>query len=64
MPVRGYVGAQLAEALWGVYTAVAGAHRHDVNQHHGAMLGLYAGILIAGTLTFLPGRMMHRMFFE
>jgi uncharacterized membrane protein len=50
--------------LWGVYTAVAGARRHDVNRHRGAMLGLYAGILIAGALTFLPGRTMHRMFFE
>jgi uncharacterized membrane protein len=49
---------------WGVYGAVAGARTHDVKRHRGAMIGLYiGGLLIAGSLAFLPGRVMHRIFF-
>jgi uncharacterized membrane protein len=40
--------------------AVWRAHRHDVLRHRNAMLGLFFGALvIAGLLTFLPGRIMH-----
>jgi uncharacterized membrane protein len=43
----------VASALWG-------AHRHNVRAHRIAMLSLYiGGFLIAGGLTFLPGRIMH-----
>jgi uncharacterized membrane protein len=35
-----------------------------VSAHAGTMIGLYIGaLLIAGALTFLPGRIMHRIFF-
>lgn len=50
--------------LWAVYNAVVGARAHNVRRHRGAMLGLYAGILIAGALTFLPGRTMSLVFLE
>jgi uncharacterized membrane protein len=40
--------------------AVWRAHTHAVAQHRRAMLGLFFGALvIAGLLTFLPGRIMH-----
>jgi uncharacterized membrane protein len=40
------------------------AHRHDVRSHQRAMLGLFGGALvIAGLLTFLPGRIMHAVAF-
>jgi uncharacterized membrane protein len=40
------------------------AHRHDVRSHRNAMLGLFGGALvIAGLLTFLPGRIMHAVAF-
>jgi uncharacterized membrane protein len=44
--------------------AVWRAHRHDVRRHRNAMLGLFGGALvIAGLLTFLPGRVMHAVAF-
>ncbi len=50
--------------LFGVAGAVIGARTHNIARHRGAMLGLYfGGMLIAGTLAFLPGRIMHRIFF-
>lgn len=49
---------------WSVYTAIVAARAHDVRRHRNAMIGLYVGgLLIAGALTFLPGRVMHRVFF-
>jgi len=50
--------------LFGVVGAIVGARTHDIPRHRGAMIGLYiGGILIAGALTFLPGRIMHTIFF-
>ena len=50
--------------IWGVYNAIAGARTHNIPRHRGAMIGLYiGGLLIAGGLTFLPGRLMHQIFF-
>lgn len=41
------------------------AARHGaINTHRAAMVSLYiGGILIAGTLAFLPGRMLHKWLF-
>jgi uncharacterized membrane protein len=49
---------------WSVYNAIVGARTHNIRRHRGAMIGLYiGGLLIAGALTFLPGRVMHQVFF-
>ena len=43
--------------------AVAAARAHKVKVHAGFMTGLFTGgLIIAGLLTFLPGRLMWRMF--
>ena len=50
--------------LFGVYGALVTARRHDRKGHRRAMLGVYiGGILIAGSLAFAPGRLMHLMVF-
>ena len=50
--------------LFGVVGAISGARTHNIKRHRNAMIGLYVGgLLIAGALTFLPGRVMHRIFF-
>lgn len=51
--------------FWGVFAAIWRIRAHDVKGHRSAMLGLYiGGLLIAGGLTFAPGRLMHRLFFQ
>jgi uncharacterized membrane protein len=50
--------------LFGVANAVWRVRRQDINGHRAAMMGVYfGGLIIAGALTFLPGRLMHRLFF-
>jgi uncharacterized membrane protein len=50
--------------LFGVYGALRAARAHQVSRHRRAMLSVYfGGILLAGGLTFLPGRIMHAIFF-
>lgn len=50
--------------VFSVYGAISGARTHNIKRHRGAMIGLYVGgLLIAGGLTFLPGRVMYRIFF-
>ena len=50
--------------LWGVAGALYHARRHNIPAHRRAMLGVYiGGLLIAGSLTFAPGRIMHAVFF-
>jgi len=50
--------------LFGVVGAVVGARTHNIKRHRNAMLSVYVGgLLIAGSLTLLPGRIMHRVFF-
>lgn len=45
--------------------AVHAARRHRVRDHRSHMIGLFAGALIvAGTLAFLPGRLMWAVFFS
>ncbi|HLY07509.1 MAG TPA: DUF2306 domain-containing protein [Rhizomicrobium sp.] len=50
--------------LFGVASALYGAWTHNIRAHRGAMLGVYiGGILIAGSLAFMPGRIMHSAVF-
>ena len=50
--------------LFAVIAALLAARRHDVVGHRRAMILLYVGgMLIAGGLTLLPGRILHRVFF-
>lgn len=43
--------------------AIYAARRGDIARHRGRMVGLFVGgLLIAGTLAFLPGRLMWRLF--
>lgn len=43
--------------------AVYAARRHEVAKHRGRMTGLFVGALvIAGLLTFFPGRLMWQVF--
>ncbi|HXL99989.1 MAG TPA: DUF2306 domain-containing protein [Rhizomicrobium sp.] len=50
--------------LFGVVGALRGAWTHNIAMHKRAMLGVYiGGLLIAGALTFLPGRIMHAVVF-
>jgi len=50
--------------LFSVFGAVYGARTHNIPMHRRSMISLYVGgILIAGGLTFLPGRVMHNVFF-
>jgi uncharacterized membrane protein len=50
--------------LFGVFAALWNVRRGDIKGHRNAMLGLYVGgLLIAGGLTLLPGRLLHQVFF-
>lgn len=50
--------------LWGVFAAIWRIRKGDVKGHQRAMLGVYfGGLIIAGALTFYPGRLMYRLFF-
>jgi uncharacterized membrane protein len=50
--------------LSGVVGALYYARRHNIRAHRRSMLGVYiGGLLIAGSLTLLPGRIMHAVFF-
>lgn len=50
--------------LFGVVGAISGARTHNIARHRRSMIGLYVGgLLIAGALTFAPGRLMHQVFF-
>jgi len=50
--------------LFGVFGALWNIRRGNIRGHRNAMLGLYfGGILIAGGLTLLPGRLLHRVLF-
>jgi uncharacterized membrane protein len=54
----------VALTLFGVVNAVLGARKHDIRRHRNAMIGVYVGgILIAGSLTLLPGRILHAVVF-
>ena len=49
----------------GTYNALQGVRTHNIPRHRRAMIAMYIGaLLIAGGLTFLPGRIMHAVFFS
>jgi uncharacterized membrane protein len=44
--------------------AVLAAHRHAVDRHRRAMISIFVGgLVVAGLLTFAPGRIMHSVAF-
>lgn len=50
--------------LFGVVGALRGAWTHNIRLHKISMISVYVGgLLIAGSLTFLPGRIMHAVVF-
>ncbi len=51
--------------LGGVTATILALRRGDIARHKRSMIGLYVGaLLIAGGFTFLPGRLMHEVFFR
>jgi uncharacterized membrane protein len=51
--------------FFGVFGALWHIGHGNIRGHRNAMLGLYiGGLLIAGGLTLLPGRLLHRVFLE
>ena len=51
-------------ALINIPIAYVAARYRNLRAHRAAMISLYiGGILIAGTLAFLPGRMLHKWLF-
>ncbi len=50
--------------LFALPMALFAARRHNVALHRRTMMGLfYIGLLVTGAFTFLPGRIMWRLFF-
>jgi uncharacterized membrane protein len=50
---------------YSVFAALWTLRKKNIAGHQRAMVGLYVGgLLIAGGLTLLPGRMMYRLLFE
>jgi uncharacterized membrane protein len=48
--------------LFGVVGALFAARKHDARRHRNTMIGVYVGgMLIAGGLTLLPGRILHAL---
>jgi uncharacterized membrane protein len=48
--------------LYGVPAAYLAARRGDIAAHKGNMIGIYVGgLIIAGALAFMPGRMLHQL---
>jgi uncharacterized membrane protein len=50
--------------LVSIVGAIYGARTRNIALHRGSMWGVYVGgILVAGALAFMPGRVMHQMVF-
>ena len=50
--------------FFGVFGAIWNVRRGDIAGHRWSMIGLYfGGLLIAGSLAFAPGRILHRFLF-
>lgn len=64
-PLRlGWIHLFVALTAHGIHGAFATIRAGDVRGHRGAMRGLYfGGLIVAGLLAFMPGRVMYRMFF-
>lgn len=51
--------------IWFLYKGVAAARRRRIHEHQATMKSIYLGALvIAGFFTFMPGRIMHEVFFS
>ncbi|MGQ2902353.1 MAG: DUF2306 domain-containing protein [Neoaquamicrobium sediminum] len=51
--------------LWSLYSGIRAARRKRILEHRRTMQSLYLGALvIAGGFSFLPGRIMHEVFFD
>ena len=49
---------------WFLYRGVTAARRQRIHEHQATMKSIYLGALvIAGFFTFMPGRLMHEVFF-
>lgn len=60
----GYIHLFVLLTYVSVPMALWNARKGNVRGHRSAMIGLYiGGILIAGALAFMPGRVMHEMVF-
>lgn len=64
-PVRfGPIHLFIPLTAWGIYRALSGVRRGNIAQHRAAMRRMYVGaILIAGILSFMPGRIMNHLVF-
>lgn len=55
-----WIHAFVAITLFEVASALITARQHNIRGHRASMIGVYIGaLLIAGSLAFLPGRIMH-----
>ena len=65
-PVRlGLIHLFIPLTIHGVWRTRKALREGDINAHRKSMMGLYfGGLLIAGLLTFIPGRIMFRVFFR
>ncbi len=60
----GFIHLFVILTYWSVPYALYHARKGNIAAHRGAMIGLYiGGLIIAGSLAFMPGRIMHAMFF-
>ena len=60
----GYIHIFSLVALYCVPVAWISARNGNIRRHQNNMIGLYVGgLLIAGTLAFMPGRMLHHWLF-
>ncbi len=66
-PTGGLINPFQIFSVWTLFVVPWGvimARRHNVRRHANMMAGLYFGALIfAGLLTFMPGRLLWRLFF-
>jgi uncharacterized membrane protein len=66
-PQGGYFNPFQAFSVWTLICipwAVLAARHHNVRRHGALMTGFYfGGLILAGALTFVPGRLMWRVFF-
>ncbi|GHF01887.1 DUF2306 domain-containing protein [Thalassotalea profundi] len=60
----GYIHFFSLLVFYSVPSAYFSARNGNIAKHKSSMLGLYiGGILIAGSFTFMPGRLLHSWFF-
>ncbi len=63
-PHLSWIHLLIPVTLIGITSAIVNIRRGNVKGHQRAMITLYVGaLLVAGAFTFLPGRLMHSIFF-